>query len=181
VDDSQIRIVESYRDYRPPFNVSKLVRTLLKKVPTKHLRGLDCVVLVSSESLSRKDRLGKIWSRKRKIGRAEVYGLYHYEWKGKPPWIEIRVDRIISDINPRIALWVPPIRAICFAHVLYHELGHHIHDFVRPEYREKEDVADRWSTRLLEIFLRNQYWYAMWPLVLVGKVRKWARSRRADG
>ncbi|MGA2003802.1 MAG: hypothetical protein ABSG70_10495 [Terriglobales bacterium] len=55
---------------------------------------------------------------------------------------------------------------------MYHEIGHHIHDFIRPEYSEKEGMADRWSTTLMGSFLRKQYWYAMWPLILFGKMRR---------
>ena len=32
--------------------------------------------------------------------------------------------------------------------MLFHEIGHHIHYAVRPEQREKEDVADVWKARL---------------------------------
>ena len=155
MDDSQPRIVESYRDYRPPFDAARVIRTLLRTVPEKYLRGLDCVVLVNEAFLARANRGGRLQSRKDKFGKLQVLGRYHYAWHGKPPWIEVFVDRIINDIQPRIIVWIPPLREICFAHVFYHELGHHIHNFIRPEYREKEDVADRWSTKLMENFLRK--------------------------
>jgi hypothetical protein len=45
------------------------------------------------------------------------------------------------------------------AQTLYHEIGHHIHYTIRPEYKEKEDVADRWSKKLTAKFLRRKYWY----------------------
>jgi hypothetical protein len=32
--------------------------------------------------------------------------------------------------------------------VLFHEIGHHIHYTLRPEYREREDVADDWGVKL---------------------------------
>jgi hypothetical protein len=172
VDDSQIRIVESYQDYRPPFDAAKVVRRLLRTVPQKYLLGLDCVVLVNDASLPRKDRVGKTRSRKRKVDKSHILGRYHPEWRGKRPWIEIRVDRRISTFHPRAFLWFPLGRAICLGTVLYHELGHHVHDFIRPEYKEKEDVADDWSTRFLANFLRKQYWYVMWPIVLFGRIRR---------
>jgi hypothetical protein len=172
VDDSQFRIVESYRDYKPPFDASKVVRILLKTVPEKYLRGLDCVVLVNQAFLPRRNKGSRVRSRKDAFGKLQVLGRYHFASHGKPPWIEVFVDRIISDIHPRILIWIPPLRLICFAHVLYHEIGHHIHDFIRPEYAEKEGVAERWSTKLMESFLRKRYWYAMWPLILIGKIRR---------
>ena len=172
MDGSHIQIVESYSDYRPPFNASKVVRTLLRTVPERYLRGLDCVVLVNQAFLSRRNVGSRVRSRKDAFGKLQVLGRYHFASHGKPPWIEIFVDRIIGDIHPRIIIWIPPLRAICFAHVLYHEIGHHIHDFIRPEYSEKEGMADRWSTTLMGSFLRKQYWYAMWPLILFGKMRR---------
>jgi len=56
--------------------------------------------------------------------------------------------------------------------VLYHELGHHVHYFIRPEYKEKEDVADDWRNRFMANFLRKKYWYAVWPFILRGKIRR---------
>jgi hypothetical protein len=178
VGDSQIRVVESYRDYRPPFDAARVVRALLRRVPKKYLVGLDCVVLVNEGALSRRDRIGKLRSRKRKVDKSRVLGLYNHAWQGRPPWIEIRVDKTLRNCSPQWHLWIPFFREIVLGSVLYHELGHHIHNSVRPEYREKEDVADDWKGRLMTNFLRKKYWYAVWPLVLVGKVRRWMAQRR---
>ena len=62
------------------------------------------------------------------------------------------------------ALWIPLIRNLAIAAVLYHELGHHVHLFIRPEYREKEDVADEWKKRFTTIFIQRRYWYLI-PLI----------------
>jgi hypothetical protein len=162
----------------PPFGAGRVVRTLLSKVPEKYFVGLDCVVLVNQSSLSRRDRKGTLRSRKRKVDKSRVLGLYHHAWQGKPAWIEIRLDKTLSNVSPRAWLWIPFFREILIGNVLYHELGHHIHNFVRPEYREREDVADDWKSKLMTNFLRKKYWYAVWPLVLVGRVRKWTGRRR---
>lgn len=171
MDDSQPRIVESYQDYRPPFDVAKVVRTLLQTVPQKYFRGLDCVVLTNEAGLPRKDRIGKTRSRKRKLDKARILGRYHPQWHGSRPWIEIRVDKTLANYS-RPFLWFPPGRALCMGGVLYHELGHHVHYFIRPEYKEKEDVADNWSTRFMVNFFRKKYWYAVWPIILFGKIRR---------
>ena len=182
MDHSPPKIVESYRDYEPPFDAARVVRTLLSTVPEKYLRGLDCIVLNNFESLSRRARLGKTWSRKRKVSMSQARGLYHQKWQGKPPWIEIHVDQTLSSISSKL-LWIPPVREFCVGNVLFHELGHHIHYLIRPEYKEKEDVADNWSTRFTVNFFRKKYWYAIWPLVLYGKVRRLISSPkvRVDG
>jgi hypothetical protein len=41
--------------------------------------------------------------------------------------------------------------------VLFDEIGHHIHYTTRPEFREKEDVADVWKVRLENSYLRGRH------------------------
>jgi hypothetical protein len=178
VADSQPRIVESYRDYKAPFDAARVVRSLLRTVPNKYLVGLDCVVLLNEGGLSRHDRVGKVRSRNRKVDKSRVRGFYHHAWQGRPAWIEIRVDKTLRNISPKASLWIPFFREVFLGNVLYHEIGHHIDACIRPEYREKEDIAEDWKGRLMTNFLRRKYWYAVWPLVLVGKFRKWRRTRK---
>ena len=92
------------------------------------------------------------------------------------PWIELRVDKIVEGLRgtPR---WLPIARDIVFGHVLFHELGHHIHRTIRPEHTEKEDVADNWAEKLNANFIRKKYWYAMPMLVPMAKVYGYMRNR----
>lgn len=161
----KVRINEAFRDYSPPFN-AKAVRKLLAAVPEKYLRDLDCAVLTNYAALPRKERTGTLKARKRKVEKSKVRGLYHGEWHGNPAWIELRVDQTIRTA-PKAFLWIPLIHELYLGVVLYHELGHHIHACVRPEHREKEDVADNWSGKLAGIFLRRKYWWLVWPLLFV--------------
>jgi hypothetical protein len=172
VDDSSPRIVESYTDYKHPFDVARTVQALLRTVPEKYLKGLDCVVLTNVGRLSRRERLGKVRSRKRKIDKARVRGFYHHAWQGKSPWIEIRVDKTLGSFTPKGFLWIPLFRKVCLGQVLFHELGHHVHNTIRPEYCEKEDVAEAWGGRFMTNFIAKRYWYAVWPIILFGKIRR---------
>jgi hypothetical protein len=95
-ETTEIRIVEAYHDYCPPFDLAKVVRRLLRAVPDKYLRDLDCVVLRNESALTRKESAGKVWSRKRKIDKTRMLGCYHPRWQHKEPWIEIRVDKTIA-------------------------------------------------------------------------------------
>ena len=158
------------------------IDALLGTVPDKYLIGLDCIVLANEASFPRKDRRGKTRSRKRKYDKSRILGRYHPAWRGNRPWIEVRVDKTLA-ANPRILLWIPAFRDFALAAVVFHELGHHIHYFIRPEYKEKEDVADDWRNKLMGNFLRKKYWYLVWPFVLRGKIRKWmvARRLKAEG
>ena len=118
-----------------------IVRKLLSSVPEKYLKGLDCVVLTNEVALSRKDRKGKTWSRRRRVSKSHVLARYHYGSRTSLPYIEVRVDKIVEGTE-KWAFPIPLIKDMVFGHVLFHELGHHIHSAIRPEYREKEDVAD---------------------------------------
>ena len=87
------------------------------------------------------------------------------------------MDNTLNNFSSTL-LWIPLFRMTSIGEVLYHELGHHVHYYIRPEYREKEDVADDWSRKFLTNFIRRRYWYAVWPLVLMGKARRWWRKKR---
>jgi len=41
--------------------------------------------------------------------------------------------------------------------VLLHEISHHVHRAVRPEHREKEDVADVWKVRLQRNYNQQRF------------------------
>jgi hypothetical protein len=117
--------VEAYQDYRPPIDVTRIVNNLLQTVPDKYLQGLDCVVLLNDASLARRDRKGKIWSRKRKVDRSRILGCYHGGSSSRMAYIDLRVDKLISGIG-RIPLRIPSLRNLHFGHTLFHEIGHHI-------------------------------------------------------
>ena len=94
---------------------------------------------------------------------SRVAGRYHPKWKGQPPWIELYLDQILRPY-PGWALWILLVRNLAIADTFFHELGHHVHFFIRPEYREKEDVADEWQKKFMKVFLRRKYWYLI-PIV----------------
>jgi hypothetical protein len=178
-ETGEIRINEAYRNYSPPVNASAVVHELLSSVPSKYLQGLSCVVLTNQSAHSRRDRKGKVWSRKRKFDKSDILGRYHGvpRRSNSPPWIELRVDKILQGLKgaPR---WLPIAREIVFGHVLFHEIGHHIHRTIRPEHTEKEDVADAWAGKLNANFLRTKYWYAMPVMVAMAKAYGFMRRRR---
>jgi hypothetical protein len=45
---------------------------------------------------------------------------------------------------------------VLVAPVLFHEIGHHIQAAIRPEFQEREDVADRWQVKLETIHYRKE-------------------------
>lgn len=65
--------------------------------------------------------------------------------------------------------------------VLFHEIGHHIHETQRPEFREPENIADRYAWQLMgRLVIRRWYLVAMavgafvclYPVVALGVIRR---------
>ena len=169
-----VEIKEVYRNYKPPVDVVDVIRTLLNYVPQSYLGTLRSIVLTNSSNLSRDRRHGKTKYRGENLRIAESLGLYHQQRQGSSAWIEIFVDNTLK-MWPRLLLRIPPIRDMVFADVLYHELGHHIQQTISPEHHEKEDVAEKWKSKLRNLYIRKKYWYLLpilYPMVFVIRFAK---------
>jgi|HubBroStandDraft_1064217.scaffolds.fasta_scaffold122474_2 hypothetical protein len=134
--------------YVPPFNVAATIEKLLDSVPSKFLNGLSEIVLTNTAGLPRRLRRSMTRSRKRKVKTAVARGLYYQEWNGRPAWIKIYIDNTLRGWEKGLWLRFRFFREMVLGDVLFHEIGHHIHKAVRPEFREREDVADDWKTKL---------------------------------
>lgn len=148
------KVIASYSSgYRPPFDVTTIAERMVDSVPPKYLVGLSEVVLTNASGFSRKRRRSVTKSRKKKVKTRTALGVYHPAWKGRAPWIEIFVDNALSRLGKGLLLKFSLFRELALDKVVFHEIGHHIHYTVRPEHREKEDVADVWMVRL-----ERNYW-----------------------
>lgn len=175
-DHQRVKIVEAYVNYRPALNYARVVERLLVTVPEKYLTGLDSIVLCNLSGVPRREKSGTLPRKKRRIKRADVAGLYHPRWRGQKPWIQLFVDQI--DVMPHSLRWIRPLSDLVFGSVLYHELGHHAHT-LRPEFQEKEDVADSWAGRFTANHIKKAYWYLYPALRLVAVVRRWIRGKKS--
>ena len=142
----KVELREFYKDYTPPRRVFQTVRRLLDLVPEQYLQGLDCVVLTNMSGQPRHRRLGKIPSSKGRVSRSRVLGLYHGAHRGKRPWIEIYVDKIME--YNKGPYWLPFMREVVFGGVVLREIGHHIHATIAPEHSDKEVTAEKWKKKL---------------------------------
>jgi hypothetical protein len=153
------RVVTRFWDYAPPFDVASIVERMLGSVPPRYLLGLKEIVLTNKAGLSRSRRRSVTKSRGRKVKIMQARGVYHPTWKGKQPWIEIFVDNTLSSSEKGLWRWLllfGYFRENELGGVLFHEIGHHIDATHRPEFREKEDVADDWSDRLRRHWFRKE-------------------------
>jgi hypothetical protein len=130
---------------------------MLDSVPENYLLGLGEVLLTNTSSLPRKRRRSITKSRRRKVHVIEAKGLYHPAVHGNRAWIEIFVDNTLRGWEDGWWLRIPFIREGKLGDVLFHEIGHHIHFTCRPEYREREDVADVWKVRLQKRYASDRF------------------------
>jgi hypothetical protein len=140
------KVIVSFSGYKPPFDPEPIVRRMLDSVPKHYLAGLGEVVLSNA-----------VKSRKRRVGLSTAIGLYHPASRGNSAWIEIFVDNALRGWEEGWWLRVALVREGRLSDVLFHEIGHHIHRTVRPERREKEDVADVWKVRLQRNYNRQRF------------------------
>jgi hypothetical protein len=151
------KVITSFLDYAPPFDVVPIVERMLASVPAKYLVGLSEVVLTNSSGLSRKMRRSVTKARKKNVRIVEARGLYRQAWQGKPAWIQIFVDNTLARWRASGWLRFAYTAESEIGDVLFHEIGHHIHFTTRPEFREKEDVADVWMVRLRKHYFRVRH------------------------
>jgi hypothetical protein len=152
----RIPIHEHYGEFKPNLNVRRIIEKLLDSVDPEYLQGLGSIVLSSQTQLPRRGRRKKFLSRGRKHPVSSVLGFYRQSWKGKPASIELYVDKILAQA-PGWWAHFPLVGFFLFAHVLFHELGHHLHKTRRPEFKEREDVAEGWEKKLTKIAFRKRY------------------------
>jgi hypothetical protein len=153
----QPTVITSFSGYARPFDVAPIVERMLAPVPPKYLIGLKEVVFTNSSGLSRKRRRSVTKARKRKVRIVEARGIYHPAGHANQAWIEILVDNTLKNWEKGWWLSFRFYRDSLLGDVLFHEIGHHIHARVQPEFREKEDVADGWKLRLARQYFRFRH------------------------
>ena len=158
---NDIVVEKFYKDYSPSFDPEPLIRRMLAEVPEVYLSGLEKIVLTTASKRSRKERRRRIRRRGRVMTGEEALGLYYRPWQGRQAYIELNIDKLEEQIKPvrRIPLVGSFVRHLLIASTLYHEIGHHIHRTKRLEFREPENIADRYSGYYTVKYLRGKFWY----------------------
>lgn len=167
-----IEIQEVYKDYKPKYDIQRTIEDLISYIPPKYVINLNVIVLTNSSALSRNERKQKTWSRNKKYKINECRGLYYGNKKENKAYIKLIIDNIIDD---KKVYYIPFFRDLLIAPVLFHEVGHHIHKFIKPEYNEREDVADNWSDKFMGL-LGLKYWFLLPVLWVVAKIFKFIKN-----
>jgi len=156
-------IVENYDQFEPPGHFRGILEELLDSIPPSYLVGLRTIVLTNRSALTSDQRRQKTWSRNHMVRLADARGWYRAANRTAPASIYLCVDNILQSEQPGNHR-IPVIRYDALGTVLFHEVGHHIHKVHKPEFRQRETVAEDWSKKLFLRFLRLHYWYLM-PLL----------------
>jgi hypothetical protein len=148
-------VIENYRGFVPSFDAKTAVEDLLESVRPDLLAGLRSVVLTNTSALTgtRKRQRGRRYGKKRD---QVLLGRYYPSWNGEPAWIEVFVDETMARL-PSWMLRIALCRTMFLAHILYHEVGHHIHATAKPEHRDREKVADDWRDQLSRAHTKRRY------------------------
>ena len=80
----------------------------------------------------------------------------------------------------RFGQYIPFVRDTIFAHILFHEVGHHLDREMSSPGRGGETPAENRSKRLTFTFVRKKYWYLvpfLKPTLAVLKLLLAVRSR----
>jgi hypothetical protein len=158
-----VAIRENYHTYVAPKWVTRTVERLLASIPEGHLSGLSSIVLTEAAAVERARQP------RRNRGRQPL-GRYHGAWRGEQAWIELVVDQIVADLRPLDKLQVA--RDLAFGRVLFHEVGHHLHDTRRGTGPTGEAGAESWRARLTRIHVARCYGYLRPLAPLLWALRK---------
>jgi hypothetical protein len=172
-----LEIVTEYRDYTPCVDVTTSVRSLVDAIPAQFLNALKQVVLTNAATQSRSARRRRVRSRGVKQHSSDACALYHSASHEQAARIELFVDRVLEDV-PCALQRIRFVRDLLLAGVFYHELGHHIQRTSHPQFGEVEDIADEWARKLMAMFVRQKYWYAIPLIRLVGYLGRKRRHSR---
>lgn len=169
-------IEEAYKNYKPPKSVKRSVCRLLNGIDQKKLVGLHSVVLTNSGALNHKKRRHRTKYKKKRISLTNCNGWYQAKWKSERAHIELLVDNILSSWPG----WFPYfsfLTDLALSKTLYHEIGHHIHITKVPEFKECENVADKWMLRLSKKYFWRNYWYILGALYPIKGIIDWAAQK----
>jgi len=56
-------------------------------------------------------------------------------------------------------LLLPIFKYLAMSDTLYHEIGHHIHNCLKPEYSDKEKKAEYYNKLFSRKMGRKRFWY----------------------
>ncbi len=143
-----VRVLESIRDFRPPFDAVATVERLLSSVPKKYLAGLRAITITTSEDLSGKRRRTVYRYRSgSRVAYRDALGFYQQKWRSDEARIVLLIDNIVEGW-PRWLFWFALPRDLAVGAALSPASSTFVHrrqlDLCTPVAAE---AAGLWETR----------------------------------
>jgi hypothetical protein len=170
--DFRVDVLEAYHSFRPRIDFRQTVLELLQGICPDYLVGLKRVVLRDSGGFSRAEK-----KKRQRRPSQDLLGTYYHATHATPPRIDLFVDAIATRW-PGIVLKIPLLRQILIGNVLFHEVGHHIHARIKPEFKDPESAAEAWARRLSREFAHKRHPYLTLALKPLGKAMRRSRLSR---
>jgi hypothetical protein len=170
-----VPIREDFDNYTPPRWFRRTVERLLAPLDLGHTNGLAAIVLTNSARSDR--RKGQRRRRRIRHHPGRTIGRYFPGSRGRQPWIELIVDCIIGDL-PHLVQLIPLVQNLIVAHVLYHEVGHHLHGTVGSAARGDEPSAEVWRKKLTRLYFPQRQRFLLKVLrPVTRRIARWLRDR----
>ena len=161
----------------PHFPFKEYCDLMFAVVPKEDIMGIGEIRFVDSYSNPRTDR--------------ESLGCYLRGTNGRNASIEINIPNIIKEkINEFNFARYPEVAASLLSHVVFHEVGHHVHTFKRHDVRKSkiENFAEKYTAACYYRYLSSrktkilaEYRQGSWNILEMDKHgRASARKSRSD-
>ena len=141
----------------------KTLNKLLKYIPIKYFNKLKSIHVNLSSLLSHNEKRKKIGGKRNKVKLSDCLGYYSF------PKIVLFIDNIISNSSKYLMI-IPLFKYLILSKTLYHELGHHVHKCIKPEYKEKEKNAEEYRIYFQILMFKKRYWYLFYLFIFIKKI-----------
>ena len=175
----ELEIIEEYKNYEPPFDVRWYVEKLLDSVDEKYKKKLRYVVLTNHKALDRLTSRQKfsatnqIYNTDEKKG---AYSTFHDDTGG----IELFMDIIVLP-ETEFVLRFHFVRAYVIGYVLFHLLGHHVHEKFKSLHDDEEISASQWQRLFWNNYVKKNHFLwrilFLYPFVYIKKALNLIRKR----
>jgi hypothetical protein len=152
-------VVEEYRDYTPPVDLTPIILRLLRGVKRSYYANLQRIVLTTSDQ-NPETASAMMRAKRNTLANRKETGYY----RKRQIWLY--VDSILIDL-PQEKLNDRRAVRHAVANALFHELGRHIHRTIAPERGNDEKIENRWAVQLYLGYMMRCHWFRMLPGILL--------------
>lgn len=128
------------------FDVEDLINQIIEQIPASDLKGISHIYV---NDLPKKDGNNL----------KANHGAYYQKYKNAPAYIEIYLKNLFGHIrNTESMNLMLPIQSVGLAHIIFHEVGHHVQHTKSHVIKKKkrEAFAESYANRLLDEYILDK-------------------------